>query len=144
MSAEVRAADVVRATATFAGILLVIFLLGGCIVSCKNGLGSQYASGTRKGTLYRFSDKGWIRRHGEGSLLLNEFGMSSGKLGSSTTGNVWEFNTRTPELHDEIQKYMDSGEPVLIDYNEWFISPWYFTGSYEITGIRPIGSEDPQ
>tara|TARA_B100000614_G_scaffold262909_1_gene300661 strand:+ start:166558 stop:167010 length:453 start_codon:yes stop_codon:yes gene_type:complete len=124
------------------GILALIVLLVVAVIGIKVaffGVWAGYSDGQRVGTLHQFTQKG-VYRIGKGELLINDFGVSGGGKGATTIGNNWTFNVSDDELIEACRNSID--KRIIVEYRQWWRSPWYMTTDYEVILIRDADTNE--
>jgi hypothetical protein len=119
---------------TFIITILTIFLMGGCVARSSQGVNPHYSDGVRAGTVTKLSNKGLIWKSWEGELLVG--GMRESSDGKSMVPNIMEFNVSDPSIIEKLQSAIDSGQKVVLTYNQWFISPIWIENDHVIVSIK--------
>ncbi len=116
-------------------ILVSVLVLGG-------GIGSflvfgTYSSGTRVGTLVKFSKKGYVFKTYEGQLTIGGFTPDN----DGALSNVWEFSVQRgeEEVRQEIEAAMEKGEKVRLHYREMYYQyDWRGDTKYFVYDVEEI------
>ena len=117
-----------------APIIITTFclLFTGCAVRCSQGIYPEYSTGQRTGKLMQLSHKGVIWKRDKGEMLLNEFSINSGN--NATSQQLFVFNTYDPEVIAQLETMI--GQKIIVEYNQWCISPIWNDSSYEVVSVR--------
>lgn len=128
-----------------AGIALVVFLL---VLLAVRGIDLEYSSGSRAGTVTKFSKKGYAFKTYEGELLMG--GVRSNVEGNLTS-NIFEFSVVDPAMAEEVDKALTSGKRVKLHYRQVWMGGFtkgntdYFITKVELVDPSvPVGKEAPQ
>lgn len=108
-------------------VLAIFVVLLAVILSVYFAFGT-YSQGTRVGTVVKLSNKGWINKSWEGTLVL----------GSQGANNTWDFSVTTQPIADQVQAAMDNQTKVRLHYEE---GRWTFgetDTNYIIVGVEPV------
>lgn len=120
------------------GALLVGSLMTGCAVAkFTGGYMPNYSEGTREGKLLKLSTNGVLYKCGEGTLLINEFGVRTSTNKDVGGQNAWEFSCPDAVLRRQLDSAV--GKRVVIHYRQWLIAPITQATEYTVTGVEIEG-----
>ncbi len=83
----------------------------------------QYSTGNRAGVVIKLSNKGLFCKIWEGELATLSVRRVSHDDGTSTFSNSFRFAAADDGVAKDLQAAMESGEPVVLHYNQWAIAP---------------------
>ena len=113
----------------------VLFLAcGGCALRFTGGLMPDYSEGTRVGTVFKFSHKGWMWKSWEGELMLNEFALR--RKGEEQGSNVFEFSCLDAEVAKSVEEVL--GKKVRLHYRQYLIGPMQQGTRYNVVKVEPV------
>lgn len=116
-------------------ILLVVALVmggllfvGGC---ATQGIMSEYSTGTRLGTIVKYSRKGIIWKTWEGEMNMG----SVTRTDDGVVATRWQFTVLDKALIPKVEEAMSTGKGVALHYREYLLKPMWVGSRYIITGV---------
>lgn len=108
----------------------VILLNGKVLDGCEN----EFSSGSRVGTITKFSKKGWIFKSYEGEAMIG--GLEPGPDGGLIPVK-WSFTVLSKDLVPIVEEAMASGQKVRMDYVQvWARGVIRANSSYRLIGLH--------
>lgn len=136
-------------------VMGIIFLLIGIVFGATGGGGlaigrlcgginPTMSQSTRIGKILKFGERtnafGYYKSW-EGAMQTAEFTLQSGnnRLGSSVSGNVWEFSLykdAPKALTDKILLALKEQRQVILTYDQWWSRPATISTDYVVTAVE--------
>lgn len=113
-------------------ILIVLLIVAPPIVSLFGGAIPDYSTGSRSGIVDKFSERGLIFKSYEGELKMNGYDRDEN---GAMVPKVFAFSVDNKQVADQINKALDSGEKVVLHYNQYFIGPVTLQTKYHVNKI---------
>jgi hypothetical protein len=97
----------------------------------------NYSEGDRPGTIIKFSNKGLVFKSWEGALNQGGFRQEIDSNGIAVTvPNIIMFNATDPNVIADLKIAAETGQRVLLSYNQWFIAPLTVDSSRVINNVK--------
>lgn len=114
---------------------LVCLCLGGCTWKMSAATGYKYSSGSRSGTITKFSQKGLIWSTWEGELDLHRLKSTGGER-PTTTSDVFHFSVSDPNIAAAVVSAEETGRRVTLKYDQYFMRGWrHGATGYNVTAV---------
>lgn len=117
---------------SFVTVVVIIGVFATPIVSLFGGAIPDYSTGSRSGIVDKFSERGLIFKSYEGELKMNGYDRDEN---GAMVPKVFAFSVDNKQVADQINKALDSGEKVVLHYNQYFIGPVTLQTKYHVNKI---------
>lgn len=97
----------------------------------------NYSEGDRPGTVLKFSYKGLMFKSWEGTLDQGGFRQEANADGRMiTVPNHINFNANDPSVIEDLKVAAETGDRVVLSYDQWFIAPLTINSSRVINNVK--------